>query len=679
MCAALPAAGAADAALAKKTHEWWAEAAAKAGIDLSGFDPEAPLAKRLAWATQYGLDIATVLSRYSSKMQHSTADQVRDCVTFAAWHKQYPAPEFICVDEATSGRKDRRNGLERVKLILEDRLAHTLLVFKVSRLFRVAYKGFAFFQEQIVDKGLRAVSVSQGIDTTNDKIWKGLAYLHGLMDEMLLDTIADHVRSGLKGLFLAGCVTGALSVGYRPVVIPGAPPTNLGKPRTMPEADPVVASLIRQHFEWIRDGMGIKEGQRRWIEAGGPCDPRSSLGYMSYNAYRRMLSNARYTGFWAFGRKRNRWSSAADYTQQLLQPETDVAIYRCEELRIVDDELFAAVQQRLAEFKLGPRGPKKHRDHQLWDLTTHLFYCAHCNVRFHVTGANAGGMQCKNALCPARSTVRRRDAVRAICCKLTELLSRDTDLIEDIAARAEQIDSQGDESILAEIAGLEKKVACTTARINDLLEMVGQGTDQDRQETKGRLRHAQAQRAEADCELARLRKVLAAHRETITPEAVRAILADLKELLEKGAAGRLGADLVYKALAVFRQLTGGRIDVHVERRAGRKRTTARGVFCPQIIQAIRNRAELAPAGDQPPAEVEVWLRPPPKLDLLAERVHHLMDIAGRSYREAAADLQQEGHSVNSGNVWYMYRRWYAMLGQPVPKLPYNSGRPRRPA
>src|SRR5262249_36955040 len=155
-----------------------------------------------------------------SKMSHSTQAQVEEAVTFAAWNKLYPPPEFINVDEGVTGRKLRRDGLDRCKRILEQRLAQTLLVFKVSRLFRGAHPGYAFFQEEIVDEGLRAISVSQGIDTRDEKTWKTLAHIHGLMDEMLIDTIADHVRSGLKSLARMGYVTGPLTVGYRPVDLP---------------------------------------------------------------------------------------------------------------------------------------------------------------------------------------------------------------------------------------------------------------------------------------------------------------------------------------------------------------------------------------------------------------------------------------------------------------------------
>ena len=209
----LPEAGSASPEIAKLAVVTWIDAAAKAGIDLTNFRPDAPLAARLAWAQGNGLEIGTTLSRFSSKLQHSTPAQVHDNVQFAANHKTYVPPEFVCVDEATTGSKLRRDGFDRVKLILQQKLAKVLLVFKVSRLFRLAYRGFQFFQEDIVDEDLRAFSISQGIDTSDAKTWKVLAYLHGIMDELLLSTIADHVRSGIGNLFRNGFVVGAAASG----------------------------------------------------------------------------------------------------------------------------------------------------------------------------------------------------------------------------------------------------------------------------------------------------------------------------------------------------------------------------------------------------------------------------------------------------------------------------------
>ena len=128
----LPLAGSAGPEVVRLVPEAWTAASARAGVALDGFDPDAPLAERLAWADRAGQTPGTILSRYSSKLQHSTADQVRECVEFAARHGIYVPPEFVCCDEAVSGRKAHREGLDRVKRVLGGKHARVLLVYKVT-------------------------------------------------------------------------------------------------------------------------------------------------------------------------------------------------------------------------------------------------------------------------------------------------------------------------------------------------------------------------------------------------------------------------------------------------------------------------------------------------------------------------------------------------------------------
>lgn len=444
----LPEKGAASQELCQRAHEFWAEAAGRAGISLADFDPASPLDDRLAWAARHGLTVGGILSRFSSKLQHSTEAQVTECLLRAAVLRIYVPPEYICVDEGVSGRKSQRDGLDRMKIILKERLARVLLVFKVSRLFRAVLRGFQFLNEEVVEKGLRAVSVSQGIDTDNKNSWKQLCYFHGMMDEMLLTTIADHVRSGIANLFRGGYIVGGLTVGYRPEAVPGGRPTNRGRPRTRPVVDPAVARMIVQHFEWVRDGVPLRECWRRWVESSGACDPRSKTRRMTYAAYRRMLSNRRYTGVWAFGRKRNTWISSKDYIAQQDQPETEVTIYQCDDLRIVDDELFFAVQARLESLRLRPRGPRRRRVVRLWDLLTGCFFCAACStpaepVRFYQGGANGQGMRCRNeAACRQPALVNRQVAVQQVCEKLTELLQQDEELMALVVSNVKTIDAR---------------------------------------------------------------------------------------------------------------------------------------------------------------------------------------------------------------------------------------------
>jgi hypothetical protein len=76
----LPYEGAASAEVREAAHNAWLEAARHAGVDLTGFDPNAPLERRIAWALNLGLVIALIYARFSTKFQRSTADQVRACM-----------------------------------------------------------------------------------------------------------------------------------------------------------------------------------------------------------------------------------------------------------------------------------------------------------------------------------------------------------------------------------------------------------------------------------------------------------------------------------------------------------------------------------------------------------------------------------------------------------------------
>ena len=227
------------------------------------------------------------------------------------------------------------------------------------------------------------------------------------------------------------------------------------------------------------------------------------------------------------------------------------------------------------------------------------------------------------------------------------------------------------------IARLEQQIIGMTRRIDDLTELAGEGTNEDRAALKSKVREAQMNRASLQADLARLKRSSVGPSVPITAERVGELLEDLSKLLEDGASGRLGQDLIYKAATVFRQLVGGRIDVHVETRLARKQSNVRGTFVPALLRTIQAQSgQHQTAASTAPESVSVWLRSPPKRDLLAERVHQLIDIDKLSYRAAAKVMQAEGHNINSGIVWQIYHRYYEMIGQPVPKVPFNNGHPR---
>lgn len=679
----IPVVGAANDELCGNAAKWWSEMAAAQNLDLSVLDPTATLEKRIAWALSNGYEVGTIYSRFSTKLQHSTDDQVRESIHWAARNHIYVPPELISVDEGVKGKRTRRAGLERTKTILGQRIAKVLLVYKASRLFRQAGKGYQFINEEVVEEGLRAVIVSQGIDTNDRKIWKLQLQIHGIMDDMLLDAIADHVRAGLTGLFLKNWTTGAIGIGYRRKVIPNAPLTNRERPRTMPEVDPEAATLIRRHAQLLLDGMSVREGVRRWNSLGGPVDPRSTSGKLNYACYRRLFTNSRLIGKWEFGRRRNQSSTKLDSVKQVEQADDEVTTLQCEELRILSDEIFEALQAKFDSQKTGPRGPRRPKKRRLWDLTTDCFLCDSCStpespVRFYQTGAQGKSMQCKNGdQCHRKSAVRRQDAVEAIWKNLARLVSGDAELIEAVVRKSLELDSKAEHGLDGQLARSRKELGFLNNRISDLLDMSGEGTEADRHEVKSRLRAAQSERNSVQSEVERLQRSVEGTTNTLTSELIRRQISQMADVFDNASSGELGDDALYKALAVFRSLTGGQILVQVEQRANRKRTNIRGILRPRLISRLRDTT--SEPGYLSDNGIAVWLRKPPRLDAIAERVHELIDIEKMSHRDAAKQLQFEGHKVNSGNVWYSYHRWYEMQGLEVPKVPYNNGKKRRSA
>ncbi len=666
--------GGASEELAKKAVDSWIEAAARGEIDLTDFQAEAPLADRFAWARGLGLGIGGGYSRFSTKMQDSTWTQVKSCVTFGGLNRIYVPPEMLCVDESVKGRRSRRKGLDRLKAILEAKHIDTLLVYKASRIYRKAHKSMAFLDEDVVGRDIRAVSVYQGIDTSNDQAWRLLFGIHALIDESYVDSLAVDVRNNLKTTFLNGYVTGALRVGYRPRIVPGARPTRRGHPRTEPEVDPEVASLIVQHYKWIADGIPLAEGWRRWVQAKGAYDPRSASEFMRPEAYRRMLSNTRYTGLWEFGRKRNRWNSKKDYTEQVVQPDDEVEVRRSEDLRIVSDELFFKVQKRLANETRG-RHKKRREDKpvHLWDLVTDVYHCKKCGKRFYQRGAGGEWMACGDARCDVRGMLRRDRAVQAVCRTLSEIIQADGDLVEAVVKAAQDIDAR-DDQLVRERDALEKDVARIRKKINIVIEVAGADDDEAASTLEAELKSLKQKLNDKLLRLAEVKKAECRSKRIIAADDVKSELSDLAGLLKSAADGKLGDDMIYRASDVFRRLVGGRIDVCFEARPGRTRTVAKGVFTPKLLAVAKQHLDVGNgAGGRTEEEpVTVWLRKPPRVDRIAGEVRRLYEDEDLGFREIG-DLLKCG----SGNACLAYRRWYESRGLPVPPARRPGGRPRK--
>jgi DNA invertase Pin-like site-specific DNA recombinase len=677
MTTGLPSDGSASPEQQASASRWWTETASKCGVDLSSFDASAVLAVRLAWAAAAGLAIGTVCTRFSTKFQDSTEDQIRACVDWAAKNQIFIPPEFLCVDEAVKGRKQNRPGLNRARGILKNRHATVIVMFKLSRMFRIAHQANRFLQEEIYEQGLRGISVTQGIDTAK-KDWRLHAGVIGIMDEEMLYAVADHVRAGQIGMFLKGWTVGAIGIGYTPVEVPGASRTKRGLPRTMPSVHRDHGAMVRLHFELVGDGMPLVDGVRKWRADGGPVDPRAKPGPISEEAYRRMLSRIEYTGLWKFGRKRNKWLSSADTLCQEVAPAEEVVTRQCEELRIVSDELFWKVQAILEENKHGPR-PKRTKVHSVADLVVGVFSCGICGEKFKRAGGTCVHMHCPHIDCPARAMVVREDAVAAICTVLAKAMISEPVLVDTVMGSFSVLTDTS--SVDDMITSSERRLQQLLNKIRDLEELVGEGSDEDRDRRKAQIVAAQNERQRVQTNIAALNRQRSGGREKpLTRSDVVGQIDDLHRLLDDTASGKLGADVVGVAATLFRRLVGRRVIIHAERRPGRARFTVKATFTPNIAATcVEKLGAMTPLVAGPVEQpITVTIKKVPRVDEIADEVQTLYDVDKKSFTAINTMLEAKyGEKIGPGNCCAAYRRYYEIRNLPLPAPRGKVGRPRK--
>jgi hypothetical protein len=525
-----------------------------------------------------------------------------------------------------------------------------------------------FVIEEICERGIRALTIAENIDT-NDPAWERLAEITLLVSNIQIEANPFFVRMGQAAIFKDGFQVGACSLGYRPVAVPGAGVTKMGRPKTRPEVVPEVAALIVKHFELIAGGVTLSEGCRLWnreIAAWPPelrklaVDPRTQTGRMRPEAYRRIFTRKKYLGIWEHGRKRNRWMNSKDGIIQIDAPENEVAITMREDLRMVSDELFHRVQQKLAEGTRGRHGPRSGKEPSLSDSLISLFHCSECGHVFHYYGR-------KYAHCPESSkggcanwgTIEREKAVSAIIPALREQVLASRTLVDEIVNQSREVDTGEDGGDLAERAAILEK---SIKRQTNLMAQLEQTCADDGMDADERNRHkaAKVEKTRLQAELASLRARSARKREPITEGEVLAILDEFDALLADAGAGKLAGGDKQRAAILVRDLTGGRVDVSFTRLAGR-RAFGVGKFSPNPFLALAKRDEMTIESSQPLPEITVAFRELPRYARIAGEVYRLHVEEGLSFPEIGKRFD-----CGTGNAWGAYAYWHTSRGLPVP-------------
>jgi DNA invertase Pin-like site-specific DNA recombinase len=346
--------------------------------------------------------------RYSSDNQKETSieDQRRVVARWSERHGHVIVAEFA--DAAVSGANAKiRKGLQAAleAALSRPRRFEAIAVDQLSRLSRDVGDTDAMVK-QLRFSGVRVIAVADGIDTA-DESTKISVTVKSLVNELYLDDLRKTTKRGLDGQFLKGFSTGGRTFGYRsqPVYDPSGRTDPWGNRVPIGYRlviEPTEAAIVREIFQmfcdqhgekWIVDQLNARHLPRTW-------KPSTVLF---------MLRNSRYAGRFHFNRRE--WRK---------HPETGRRVYRwrspdqwetrtVDELRIVDEETWAAVQRRL-----GARRPLLSEGGRPPHLLSGLLICDRCDGRLSLVSSSYYGCAIHQSGACENELRIRREAVEAL-------------------------------------------------------------------------------------------------------------------------------------------------------------------------------------------------------------------------------------------------------------------------
>ncbi|MFP4053561.1 MAG: recombinase family protein [Phycisphaerae bacterium] len=510
--------------------------------------------------------IAAIYARYSTKFQDSIDDQVRECRDWAEANGYSVPDDLVFVDRGKSGRLRRRPGRQAMHDALEDGQFGTLVVFATSRLERNDYRLKQFIQEEIVERGCRAVFIRSGVDTGADN-WELSLTVRGIVDAQQAKNNVEHIRAAHVGLFNKLQVTGTITFGYRGIEVEGTA-TRKGKPRRTYAVDEEQAQWVRRVFRWhVIDRLGLAGIVRRLNERRVPLPPRCTSGRWTYLAARKLLANPRYRGEWAYGRTKAVLLNGKDYVRQVHRDEP-LTTMQVEELRIVDDATWYRAHALLQS---NPHNPKKRRTKTKGSKTATRPTLLHGLLRcaYHDRPLIVGGSRGQYYVCPVCqdmadrplfTMVRRDMAVEGVCGEVAALLQADDDLVPQVVEACQEVVARQQAAPAGQTDKLEREADKLGQQIDFVLDTAAE-TEEDRDESRAKVASLRRRRSEVRAELAALEASRAKPVEVPTEDAVKELLSGFAETLEKAAADT--DELVQaKAKRVVEMVTSGNIQVH---------------------------------------------------------------------------------------------------------------------
>lgn len=343
---------------------------------------------------------AAIYARFSSDLQdvRSIADQVALARRYAEGRNLTVAGVYE--DAAISGASTvNRPGLNRLIQDAEAKAFDVVVTESLDRLSR-SQADIASLYERLVFIGVRIETLADGAVS---EIHVGLK---GTMSALFLKDLAQKTRRGQIGRVKAGRIPGGKSYGYDVVQ---------GNDRGQRRINAGEADIIRRIFREYAAGKGpltiVRDlnGERLPGPTGKQWNATALLG--SPKRRNGILNNELYRGLIVYNRQRFLKHPLTGKRVARENPESEWLRQPAPELRIVEEDLWAAVQRRRA----ARGGPQLHHQRRPKKPLSGLIYCGACGSRYIIAthdylrcSARASSGTCDNGRTILMSEVEQR-------------------------------------------------------------------------------------------------------------------------------------------------------------------------------------------------------------------------------------------------------------------------------
>ncbi|HMR79682.1 MAG TPA: recombinase family protein, partial [Polyangiaceae bacterium] len=259
------------------------------------------------------------------------------------------APKVFLDDAVSRAEFVKRPGLHAILAAARAKQINVLVVRDESRLGGDMVRTLMVLSE-LNDLGVRVFYYESDTEVSlNGPTEKMIQVVRGYSAEMEREKVSGRTREHLQSKARRGLVAGGKCFGYANRAV------HDGDQRIHVEqdVDPKQAEVVRWIFQQYSDGWGVKRIAKD-LNARAVPSPRAGkrgTGSWSPSVVWEMVRNERYRGVLVWGRTQKGYSGGTKVRRQTGRESWVVA--ERPELKIVSDELWAAVQTRIGRTKRG--------------------------------------------------------------------------------------------------------------------------------------------------------------------------------------------------------------------------------------------------------------------------------------------------------------------------------------